>query len=474
MKKRIKQTFISLVYIGFDIFSACLSVYLACLIRSDGLYFDVNLYNLFWGDQNPFRYVFAFWVFSSVVINVTRGLHRTQRELMRGVEMFYIAQAVLMSSIILVVCVYVLKIQGFPRSVFFIGTFLNFMFFTVWRFFKRTIVNFLVAGGYNNFNVLIIGAGKVGKSLYEEIVKRPELGIKVMGFLDDVKTESPVFNGPPVLGKLIDFKKIARQEFIDKIFITTFLETKTFLKLMETAKGLNLNIRVVPFGYEFLSQEVEKYNIGIIPVLDYYNRNYLRKQFGKRLFDVIVGLFLLLILSPVFLIVALLIKCDSPGPVFYFSYRYGRNGWKFHMWKFRSMTMDAEKEIAKYKHQNEADGPIFKIKNDPRVTPVGRILRKYSLDELPQLINVIKGDMSLVGPRPFVVHEIEKEDLLQLQRLEVRPGMTGLWQIRGRSDISFNRLLKWDLWYINNWSFWLDLTILSKTLPVVLKGRGAY
>ena len=125
-------------------------------------------------------------------------------------------------------------------------------------------------------------------------------------------------------------------------------------------------------------------------------------------------------------------------------------------------------------HKNEQKGPIFKIKNDPRITPLGRWLRKYSLDELPQLFNVLKGDMSLVGPRPLPIEQIEKEDLRQLKRLVVRPGITGLWQIRGRSDISFNRLVKWDIWYINNWSFWLDLNILFQTFPVVLKGKGAY
>ncbi|MBF0483615.1 MAG: sugar transferase [Candidatus Omnitrophica bacterium] len=474
MKRQIEKVFISLVYIMFDIVSACLAIYLACWLRANGLFFEVNFYNLFWGDVNPFRYVFAFWVFSAVLTNIARDLHKTRRELMPGVEMFYIVQSVLISSIMLVVCIYVFKIKEFPRGVFFIGMFLNFIFFTVWRFLKRTIVNFLVAGGYNNFNVVIIGAGKVGKTLYEEIVRRPELGIKVIGFLDDTKTESPVIDGPPILGKVSDLKVIARQEFIDKIFITTFLDSKIFIKVMEVAKALNLNIRVVPFGFEYLSHEVEKYNIGIIPVLEYYNKDFLRKQFGKRIFDIVLGALLLVLFLPLFIIISLMIKLDSPGPIFHFSYRYGRNGWKFFMFKFRSMVKDAEKELIKYKHQNEVDGPIFKLKNDPRITKIGKFLRKYSIDELPQLINVIKGDMSLVGPRPFVVQEVEKQDLLQLKRLEVRPGMTGLWQVQGRSDLSFNRLLKWDVWYINNWSFWLDMNILLKTIPVVLKGRGAY
>ena len=146
----------------------------------------------------------------------------------------------------------------------------------------------------------------------------------------------------------------------------------------------------------------------------------------------------------------------------------------FQMYKFRSMRADADHLAGQIQDKNEVDGPIFKIKKDPRITKIGRILRRYSIDELPQLLNVIKGDMSLVGPRPLPISQIEKEDFRQLQRLEVRPGITGLWQIRGRSDISFARLVKWDIWYINNWSFWLDFNILLQTIPVVLKGRGAY
>ena len=138
------------------------------------------------------------------------------------------------------------------------------------------------------------------------------------------------------------------------------------------------------------------------------------------------------------------------------------------------MHKDADRILEQFRDKNEVDGPIFKIKNDPRITRIGKFLRKYSMDELPQLFNVIKGDMSLVGPRPLPIDQIKKEDLRQLKRLEVKPGITGLWQIRGRSDISFSRLVKWDTWYINNWSFWLDLNILFQTIPVVLKGRGAY
>jgi len=177
---------------------------------------------------------------------------------------------------------------------------------------------------------------------------------------------------------------------------------------------------------------------------------------------------------PVFIALAIFVKLDSPGPVFYRSRRYGQHGRIFNMYKFRSMVSNADDLLGQLKDKNEVDGPIFKIKKDPRITRMGAFLRRYSLDELPQILNVLKGDMSLVGPRPFPIAQLEKEDLRQLKRLGIRPGITGLWQIRGRSDVSFDKLLRWDIWYIKNWSFWLDLYILFQTFPVVIKGKGAY
>jgi len=231
---------------------------------------------------------------------------------------------------------------------------------------------------------------------------------------------------------------------------------------------------VVPIAFDRAVGEIFKFNIGYIPILEYCELGHNRMQYGKRLFDFFVSAAALLLLLPVFLVISILIKLDSPGPVFYFSTRYGRQGRVFKMWKFRSMVEDADARLNDLKKKNEVDGPIFKIRKDPRVTRVGKFLRKYSLDELPQIVNVLCGDMSMVGPRPLPLDQVEQEDMKQLKRLEVRPGITGLWQVRGRSDLPFHRLIKWDTWYINNWSFGLDMNILFETIPVVLKGKGAY
>jgi len=194
----------------------------------------------------------------------------------------------------------------------------------------------------------------------------------------------------------------------------------------------------------------------------------------KRILDFVVALVALMVLSPVILIAALLIKLTSPGPILFKQQRIDQNKKKFAIYKFRSMIVDAEKKMRDIEHLNEACGPVFKIKRDPRITPIGRVLRKTSIDELPQLINVLKGDMSLVGPRPLPVRDYEgfSEDWHR-RRFSVRPGITCLWQVNGRNTLTFEKWMELDMQYVDKWSLWLDLKILAKTVPVVLRGTGA-
>jgi exopolysaccharide biosynthesis polyprenyl glycosylphosphotransferase len=196
---------------------------------------------------------------------------------------------------------------------------------------------------------------------------------------------------------------------------------------------------------------------------------------AKRLMDVVGSALLLVALAPLFGLVALLIKLNSPGPVFFAQERIGFNKRRFEMLKFRTMVNDAEKQQARLEDLNEAEGPVFKIKNDPRVTPIGKFLRRFSIDELPQLINVLIGDMSLVGPRPLPVRDVERIDVVShKRRFSIKPGLTCLWQVNGRSDIGFEEWVRLDLEYIDQWSLGLDMLILLKTIPAVFKGPGAY
>ena len=469
-----RQFIIQFIYICLDLLCMVLCIYVASLFRGSTLPFEITLYNLFFNPLNAYRFIFLFWIFVTILLNKSYGLYQTKREIFETVEIWRVVKSVFMSTLITIVSFYVAKIPDFPRSILVLVAVSMIALFSLWRILKRVFVDYLVSQGYNNFNVLIVGAGKVGHTLVQEIRKKPALGLNVVGYLDDFKKNASHDPGLPVLGKISDFPKVARKEFINKIFIACHQDNQAFLQLLEQAKELGVAVRVVPQGFEFMTGEYCKYNIGIIPILEYCEGETVHKQIGKRLFDFITVLFLMILTLPLFLILAIMIKIDSSGPVLYLSRRYGRGGRIFNMYKFRSMCQDADKVLEQCRHQNEADGPIFKIKNDPRITEIGKFLRKHSLDELPQLFNVLKGDMSLVGPRPLPIDQIEKEDLRQLKRLEVKPGITGLWQIRGRSDISFARLVKWDTWYINNWSFWLDINILLQTIPVVLRGRGAY
>jgi exopolysaccharide biosynthesis polyprenyl glycosylphosphotransferase len=193
----------------------------------------------------------------------------------------------------------------------------------------------------------------------------------------------------------------------------------------------------------------------------------------KRGIDLVLAGLALVILAPLLVLIAVAVKLDSHGPVLYFSERIGKKGRVFRCIKFRTMVSDAEKRRAEVQHMNERDGVLFKISNDPRITKLGRLLRKYSLDELPQLINVLRGDMSLVGPRPPLSSEVREYKLSHLRRLDVMPGITGLWQVQARKDPSFDNYISLDVTYVDNWSIWLDLQILAKTIGVVFAGTGS-
>ena len=474
MVKRIRQSLITLLYVTIDILLLGLSIYIVCRFRESTLPFPVTFYDIFFAPTNPYKFTLLFWILITIFLNYIHGLYQTKREIFESVEITGVIRSVVISSFITIGVIFLSDQESFPRSILISGSFLMATFLSLWRILKRIIVQYLVVQGYNNFNVLIIGAGRVGTALAKEIHKRPQLGLHIVGFLDDFKTTPEHAHGPKVIGKIVEFERIARREFVSKIFITIHHDSQVFLQLLELSKEMGISVQVIPQGFSVIPSEFNKYNIGVVPILEYCNVEDLQKQFGKRLFDAIASLILLIGLSPLFCLIALFIKIDSRGPIFYFSRRYGRRGRIFNMLKFRSMVPNADAILKEIQHKNEVDVPIFKIKADPRVTGFGKFLRKYSIDELPQIINVLIGDMSLVGPRPLPIHQVQREDLRQLRRLEIRPGITGLWQVRGRSDVSFSRLIRWDVWYINNWTFWLDLKILLQTLPVVLKGKGAY
>jgi exopolysaccharide biosynthesis polyprenyl glycosylphosphotransferase len=418
--------------------------------------------------------IYSFWGITTMLLFNIYNLYRTQREITILEEILSVWKVIMFSSLSTGAIVFFSKTITLSKPIYVINFILLSIMLAGWRTIKRRVIRYLIVRGYDNFNVLIVGAGNAGKKLADEIDQRPYLGFKIVGFLDDDK-EKQTTNGYKVLGGISEFAKIAQQNFVDEVLVTIPGAREKISQLIRQSKLLNVSLKIIPDQFDSSIHHLNGSTIGYIPVLEYIDKKIHGTEMAtKRIMDLVLSGIGLILLLPLFIILVILIKMDSKGPAFYVSKRYGKKGRIFNFYKFRSMVVNAASMLSRLKDKNEADGPIFKMKNDPRITRIGRFIRKYSLDELPQLWNVFKGDMSIVGPRPLPLDQVENSDLKQLKRLGIKPGITGLWQVRGRSDASFRRLIRWDDWYIKNWSLGLDLRILAQTFPVVLKGKGAY
>jgi exopolysaccharide biosynthesis polyprenyl glycosylphosphotransferase len=334
-----------------------------------------------------------------------------------------------------------------------------------WRKVQREFALSRAASGHGVRRALIIGSGESGQELARYLKANALLGYSVVGFLDDGASE-----GAALLGRIHDFSEIVRSQFVDVVFIAGGLSRDLVSQLRDEAAGCRVNVEMVPTISHYAGHW---HQIGDLPV------KVLRYQpiprvglFLKRLLDICGAVSGLILSVPVFVIAGLLIRLDSPGPCFYRSWRVGKKGVKFKCVKLRTMRANADALKDELRVNNLRQGPTFKVDADPRVTRIGRVLRKYSIDELPQLWNVLKGDMSLVGPRPHPVDDYERYELDHRVRLTVTPGLTGLWQITARTDPSFERNMALDLEYIRRWSFWGDLKLLFRTIPAVIRGEG--
>jgi exopolysaccharide biosynthesis polyprenyl glycosylphosphotransferase len=317
--------------------------------------------------------------------------------------------------------------------------------------------------------ILIIGAGPVARSIAQALRNDPLRRATVCGFVDDTQPLSPA-----VLGRIADLDWLARAEFIDEVILALPGQPAQTREAAEAAYRNHLDIRAVPDLPPGPWPDSGVDRIGEVPVVTLHREPLPSAAlFLKRLLDVTGSLFGLALASPLMAIVALLIRLDSPGPVFYSAERTGAKGRRFHCYKFRSMVTDAAHLKEDLRARNQRQGPIFKIDDDPRITRIGRTIRRYSLDELPQLWNVLSGEMSLVGPRPHPVDEVNHYELHQFRRLDVKPGITGLWQITARDCPSFELNMHLDLTYIENWSLRLDLRILANTFRVLFAPEGA-
>jgi exopolysaccharide biosynthesis polyprenyl glycosylphosphotransferase len=280
----------------------------------------------------------------------------------------------------------------------------------------------------------------------------------------------------PVLGDLSELPRILDRERVDELIVAdSDYEEEVLLEIAEEAHRRGLKVRIAPTTTEILVQRAEYIPGQGVPLFELRPPVFEGADWAiKRAFDVAVSVGVIVVGLPLWLLIAAAIKLGSPGPVLYRDRRVGLNEREFGMLKFRTMYTDAAERQAQLEGENEASGPLFKIRDDPRVTPVGRLLRRFSLDEIPQVLNVLRGEMSLVGPRPLPVRDFQQLEDWHRKRYLVLPGMTGLWQISGRSNLSFDDLVRLDFYYLENWSIWLDVSILARTLPAVLGRRGAY
>ncbi len=347
----------------------------------------------------------------------------------------------------------------------------------------RTVVRqyliYLRNHGRNLRHVVFVGSGPRAIDLAQKVMSRPELGYKLLGFVDDNLKLKATKHIPKVkrLCTIDELPSFIENHVVDEIFIT--LPIKSFYekirKVASLCNELGIVCRVPSDWFELKTAQTAAFELDGVPILTMYagSKHQMHHLEIKRFLDIVISAIVLLALAPVFVLVALLVKLGSKGPILFQQERIGYNRRRFKMLKFRTMIEGAEALQTQLEHLNQADGPAFKIDNDPRITKVGKWLRKTSIDELPQLLNVLRGDMSLVGPRPLPVRDVEGiDERWQKRRFSMRPGLTCLWQTAGRNRLSFNEWMKLDLEYIDHWSVWLDVKIMAKTVPAILKATG--
>jgi len=422
------------------------------------------------------------------VLFCTFGLYESRR-LSRGAgEVWALAKGVTFATIVTAALALLLGVESASPSVVFTVWAAGITLGVISRISMRLFLALLRRSGRNLRFILLIGGGPRARRLLDSLAVAADLGYRVAGYLD-VSDDGKYANdgndrngtplpGLPYLGAISGLPAVLKERVIDEVFIA--LPIKSFYE--ETARaiqwceeqGVRVRLPADFFDPVLSTVQVDSFEgLPVISVVPHWVGGWY--AIAKRALDLAASLVLLGLAAPVFALVALLIKLDSPGPVFFVQERVGLNKRHFRMFKFRTMQQNSEARLAEVAHLNEAEGPVFKIRDDPRLTRVGRLLRRLSIDELPQLLNVVRGEMSLVGPRPLPLRDVEGfTENWQRRRFSVKPGITCLWQISGRSRIPFRRWMELDMEYIDTSSMWLDLKILLKTVRAVFHRTGAY
>lgn len=378
---------------------------------------------------------------------------------------------------------------SYARSVFVFDFLFALLSFQAVRLLVRGVQSFFRMRGVNLIPTLVVGRGAEAAFCIKEMRERPSLGYRVIGAVDSNENEATqrdTYEGVPIISNLAGLPEAIRATGANEVIIADagVQGDALFDVMIRCGRRRGVEFRVAPSLFNCLPSKTEVDQIGALPMIRLFREPLSDFARGvKRFSDIVISVLALVVLSPVWLLIAVLIKLDSRGPVFYRQERVGMDGRIFLVWKFRTMAVDADSEIHReYQRKliagdaganvGDDQSPAYKLKNDPRVTKVGRILRRFSLDEAPQLFNVLRGDMSVVGPRPPIPYEVEAYELWHRKRLDMKPGVTGLWQVSGRNRLTFEEMVKLDLFYIENWSMLFDLKIILRTVLVLLKGDG--
>ncbi|MGQ9710366.1 MAG: undecaprenyl-phosphate glucose phosphotransferase [Anaerolineae bacterium] len=422
---------------------------------------------------SPFLFLY---VILTPVFFVVDGVYRTWPSSWMD-QVYRITNATAKVTVLMLAITFVFRPRYYSRAMLIEVGLLTIGLLALVRGAEGIAIAYLRRRGVGIKRVVIVGAGEIGRTVMRTIVARPDLGYRIVGFVDDNPHKGYTDIGRfKALGPLDNLPAVLDEERPDEVVITLpWMYHRKIMGIVRECERRSVRARIVPDLFQMSLTQVNVEDLGGVPLIGVRTVSISKGALlVKRMIDLTVSAVGLLLCAPLFLVIALAVRLDSPGPVIFRQTRVGLRGRRFEMYKFRSMRVGAEEQQDMLADLNEADGPIFKIRDDPRLTRVGRILRRLSLDELPQLVNVLRGEMSLVGPRPPIPAEVEKYQEWHKKRLEAPPGMTGLWQVSGRSRLSFDEMVLLDIYYIENWSLWLDFKILMRTIPKVLLGEGAY
>lgn len=473
-KEGFKKRNIILTLLATDIITLWLSLEAALYLRYGGLIGELHSQPVAFLDHQLFIVaLIPLWL----VIFYLQRLYDYDALFWGSGEFSSVLNSSTYGIVIIIMVSYFTKYHDLSRLLIVMSWLFSFVLVSAGRLGIRTAIFSQRKQGKLQSRTLLVGDNGEAKILVDEIKKNPASGLRVVGYVGAFD-QSDGASGitVPFLGPTANILRVIKDYGIESILIASSrFRHYQVLNIIKKLRGLSIDVHVSSGLYEILTSRVMVKELCSIPYLTIKSVPLSKPQLvTKRVFDLLVATVISAILSPLFVVLAAIVKLTSEGTVLYKQIRVGKNGKPFAMYKFRSMVNNAHQMKDKLIDKNEADGLIFKIKDDPRVTWIGRWIRRFSIDEFPQLINVFKGEMSLVGPRPPLPEEVRRYNDWHRRRLEVTPGMTGLWQIRGRSELSFDDMIKLDLYYIENWSLRLDLKIMFKTIPTVLGAKGSY